>query len=200
MRCLSALCRHWPLRSPRSSARSWADLPRPRSNFWNHPGRCRGFFMPREAHMVAIRSRSSWGARAPRSRTTTSWGSRDEVTLHYSYGPESQTVRSIQDHHMDGNGWADIGSNSLVDHKGVAYEGRGWDGVGAHAAPRNTQGIGICFIGRDGMSDAAKATVVALYDEACRRAGRPLDRKWHRALNYTAYPGTKDYQWATSNN
>lgn len=150
--------------------------------------------------MVAIRSRSSWGARAPRSRNTTSWGSRDEVTLHYSYGPESQTVRSIQDHHMDGNGWADIGYNFLVDHKGVAYEGRGWDGVGAHAAPRNTQGIGICFIGRDGMSDAAKATVVALYDEACRRAGRTLDRKGHRDINSTSCPGTKNYQWWKSTN
>src|SRR5699024_8860251 len=86
-----------------------------RSPWTTHPF-SRFFYAPGGTHMVAIRSRSSWGARAPRSRNTTSWGSRDEVTLHYSYGPESQTVRSIQDHHMDGNGWADIGYNFLVDH------------------------------------------------------------------------------------
>lgn len=150
--------------------------------------------------MVNIRSRSSWSARSPRNRQTVSWSQRTEVTLHYSYGPESQTPRQIQNHHMDGNGWADIGYNFLVDADGVAYEGRGWLTVGAHAAPRNTQGIGICFIGRDGMTDAAKRTVIALYDEACRRAGRTLTRKGHRDINSTSCPGTKNYGWWKSSN
>ena len=145
--------------------------------------------------MVPIRSRSSWGARAPRSRQTVPWSARQEVTLHYSYGPESQTPRQIQAHHMDGNGWSDVGYNFLVDAEGVAYEGRGWTVVGAHAAPRNTQGIGICFIGRDGMTDAAKRTVIALYDEACRRAGRTLDRKGHKDINSTSCPGRGNHAW-----
>jgi len=145
--------------------------------------------------MVPIRSRSSWGARAPRSRQTVPWSARQEVTLHYSYGPESQTPRQIQAHHMDGNGWSDVGYNFLVDAEGAAYEGRGWTVVGAHAAPRNTQGIGICFIGRDGMTDAAKRTVIALYDEACRRAGRTLDRKGHKDINSTSCPGSKNHTW-----
>ena len=149
---------------------------------------------------MKIISRKDWGARAPRSRQTTSWSARQEVTLHYSYGPESQTPRQIQAHHMDGNGWSDVGYNFLVDSKGVAYEGRGWTVVGAHAAPRNTQGIGICFIGRDGMTDAAKRTVVALYDEACRRAGRTLDRKGHKDINSTSCPGSGNHAWWKSSN
>lgn len=150
--------------------------------------------------MVAIVSRSQWGARSPRSRQTVSWGQRQEVTLHYSYGSTSQTPRAIQDHHMDGNGWADIGYNLLVDSDGTAYEGRGWLTVGAHAAPRNVAGIGICYIGRDNMSNAAKRTVVALYDEACRRSGRTLARKGHRDINSTSCPGSSNYQWWKSSN
>jgi len=148
--------------------------------------------------MVETRSRSSWGARAPRSRETVPISARQEVTLHYSAGPESQTPRQIQNFHMDGNGWSDVGYNKLVDEDGVAYEGRGWDVVGAHAAPRNREGIGICYIGRDGMTDAAKRTVVALYDEACDRAGRTLARKGHRDINSTSCPGTGNYDWWTS--
>lgn len=150
--------------------------------------------------MVNVRSRSSWGARAPRSRSTTSWASRQEVTLHYSAGPVTQTPRQIQNFHMDGNGWADVGYNFLVDRNGVAYEGRGWTVVGAHAAPRNTAGIGICFIGRDNMTHEAKRTVVELYDEANRRAGRTLARKGHRDINSTSCPGTDNHTWWMSSN
>lgn len=150
--------------------------------------------------MVSIVPRSEWGARAPRSRSTTSWSQRRGVTVHYSAGPPNQSVRSIQDFHMDGNGWADIGYNFLVDRSGTAYEGRGWLVVGAHAAPRNVAGIGVCYIGRDGMTDAAKRTVIALYDEANRRAGRTLARKGHRDINSTSCPGTANYQWWKSSN
>lgn len=145
--------------------------------------------------MVTIISRSSWGARAPRARSYASWSSRVEFTLHYATGSTSQTVRQIQNFHMDGRGWSDVGYNFLVDKDGRVYEGRGWTVVGAHAAPRNVQGIGVCFIGDDNMTSAAKRSVVALYDEACRRAGRTLTRKGHRDINSTSCPGSKNYSW-----
>lgn len=145
--------------------------------------------------MVNIISRAGWNARAPRSRQTVSWSQRQEVTLHYSTGSVNQTPYSIQGYHMNTRGWSDIGYNFLVDHKGNAYEGRGWTVVGAHAAPRNTQGIGICYIGSDNMTDAAKRTVIELYDEANRRAGRTLARKGHRDINSTSCPGSNNYAW-----
>ncbi|WP_017625897.1 peptidoglycan recognition protein family protein [Nocardiopsis chromatogenes] len=146
--------------------------------------------------MVSIVPRSGWGARAPRSRSTTSWSQRRGVTVHYSAGPPGQSVRSIQDFHMDGNGWADIGYNFLVDTSGTAYEGRGWLTVGAHAAPYNTSHIGICFIGQDGdATGAAKAAIRALYDEANRRAGRTLSKTGHRDLNQTSCPGDDLAAW-----
>lgn len=153
--------------------------------------------------MVNIISRSGsggWGARSPRNRQTVTWAARQEFTLHYSTGPTSQTPRSIQNYHMDSQGWSDVGYNFLVDKDGKIYEGRGWLVVGAHAAPRNTQGIGVCFIGSDNMTTAAKRAVVALYDEANRRAGRTLARRGHRDINSTSCPGAKNYSWWKSSN
>ncbi|WP_184077263.1 peptidoglycan recognition protein family protein [Nocardiopsis mwathae] len=149
--------------------------------------------------MVYIRSRSSWGARSPRNRQGVSRARRVEFTVHYSQGPTTQTPRQIQNFHMDSNGWADIGYNFLVDRSGVVYEGRGWNVAGAHAAPRNVQGIGVCFIGRDGdATDAAKRSIRALYEEACRRVGRRLRMRGHRDINSTSCPGDDLYAWVKS--
>jgi N-acetylmuramoyl-L-alanine amidase len=48
---------------------------------------------------------------------------------------------------MDSNGWSDIGYNYLVGEDGNAYEGRGWDRVGAHASNYNSVSLGISVIG-----------------------------------------------------
>ncbi|MFC6880139.1 MULTISPECIES: N-acetylmuramoyl-L-alanine amidase [Actinomadura] len=143
-----------------------------------------------------IISRAEWGARAPRSRSTTDWSSRTEYVVHYSEGPTDQSVRSIQAFHMDTRGWADIGYNFLVDVHGRIYEGRGWLVVGAHAPDHNTSGIGVCMIGQDGdATPAAKNAIRRLYDEAGRRAGRSLRKLGHRDVYATSCPGDQLYAW-----
>lgn len=143
-----------------------------------------------------IISRKEWGARAPRSRSTVNWGARTEFIVHYSEGPTTQSVRSIQNFHMDTRGWSDIGYNFLVDVQGRIYEGRGWLTVGAHAPDHNASGIGVCMIGRDGdATPAAKASIRAVYDEACRRAGRNLAKLGHRDVYATSCPGDQLYAW-----
>ncbi|WP_301177244.1 peptidoglycan recognition protein family protein [Actinomadura geliboluensis] len=144
-----------------------------------------------------IISRSEWGARAPRGRDFTTWAARREFVVHHSEGPITQSVRSIQDFHMDGNGWADIGYNFLVDHKGRAYAGRGWLVIGAHAVEHNTSGIGVCVIGRDGadITPAARAAVRQLYDAANAKAGRVLAKRCHSDLNETDCPGDVLRAW-----
>lgn len=149
---------------------------------------------------MRIITRAEWGARSPRSRELTTWSKRIVFVVHHSDGPVTQSVRSIQDFHMDGRGWADVGYNFLVDHQGRIYEGRGWLVVGAHAKGHNTSGIGVCVIGRDGkdITAAAKASVRWLYDEAkARRAGRPLAKRGHGQLsgNATACPGSTLLAW-----
>ncbi|GAA3737970.1 peptidoglycan recognition protein family protein [Salinactinospora qingdaonensis] len=146
--------------------------------------------------MINIVSRGEWGARPPRNRNTVPMARRTEFVVHHSAGPVSQPVRSIQDFHMDSNGWSDIGYNLLVDAEGRAYEGRGWETVGAHASGHNISGIGVCFIGSDGdATDAAHATIRALYDEACDRAGHTLVKRGHRDVNATDCPGDDLYAW-----
>lgn len=143
-----------------------------------------------------IISRGQWGARDPRNRSTVSWAQRREVVVHYSEGPTNQSVRSIQNFHMDGRNWADIGYNFLVDTEGRIYEGRGWLVVGAHAPDHNTSGIGVCMIGRNGDSTpAAKRAIRWLYDEAARRAGRSLKKLGHRDVFPTSCPGDELYAW-----
>ncbi|MUL41300.1 N-acetylmuramoyl-L-alanine amidase [Streptomonospora sp. PA3] len=151
--------------------------------------------MTRTDSEVGIVDRSEWGARPPRNREYVSWDARTEFIVHHSAGPTTQSVRAIQDFHMDGRGWSDIGYNMLVDDSGTAYEGRGWLVVGAHAVGHNRSGIGVCYIGQNNPTPAAKAAVRALYDEACERAGRRLAAKGHRDVNETTCPGDELHTW-----
>lgn len=56
-------------------------------------------------------------------------------------------MRNIQDWHMDGNGWEDIGYSFLIGEDGRIYEGRGWGTIGAHTFGYNRNSIGIAFLG-----------------------------------------------------
>jgi N-acetylmuramoyl-L-alanine amidase len=53
----------------------------------------------------------------------------------------------MQNHHMDRNGWVDIGYNFVVGEDGRVYTGRGSGFVGAHAAGCNSRSMGIAIIG-----------------------------------------------------
>lgn len=147
---------------------------------------------------MKIVSRVEWGAKAPASRITTTWDRRTEFVVHHSEGPTDQTVRSIQNFHMGPErGWSDIGYNLLVRDDGTIYEGRGWLVIGAHAHSHNTAGIGVCYIGQNAPTEAAKASIRALYDYACERAGRKLAMRGHGQLsdNSTDCPGSKLLAW-----
>jgi hypothetical protein len=115
---------------------------------------------------VRIISRAEWGAREPRSRSTVAMGKRHFYVVHHSGASATQTVRAIQDWCMDGRGFADIDYNHLVrSTTGEIYEGRGWNVIGSHTVDYNTSGVGVCVIGNNQISDAAKDAVLWLYDE-----------------------------------
>lgn len=147
-----------------------------------------------------IVSRTAWGARPPRSVATVAWSDRTGVAVHHSAGPTSQTVRQIQDFHMDVKGWSDIGYNFLVDQAGLLYEGRGWTARGTHSAGENVSHVAVCWVGN---STAVEPTAVALatirwvYDEACRLAGRVLQYSGHGQLpgENTQCPGDQLRTW-----
>ncbi|XP_075230296.1 peptidoglycan recognition protein 3-like [Lycorma delicatula] len=56
-------------------------------------------------------------------------------------------VKAIQDFHMDGNKWDDIGYNFLVSGDGDIYIGRGWDKLGSHTKGYNVESVCVTFIG-----------------------------------------------------
>jgi peptidoglycan hydrolase-like protein with peptidoglycan-binding domain len=145
---------------------------------------------------LQIISRGQWGARPPRDEDFASPSERTGFAVHYSAGPTSQTPRAIQNYHMDGNGWWDIGYNFLVDRSGRIFEGRGWMTVGAHATGFNTSHFGVCFIGRDGdATQTAKDSIRSLYYAANEYAGRALTRTYHSAIGSTACPGNDLRSW-----
>lgn len=156
-----------------------------------------------------IITRAEWGARrrkgtaekvAPEKRTAT--------MVHYSTGEELgredtyEWVRQIQAHHMDANGWSDIGYNFLVDREGRIFEGRGWDVIGAHCADYNTPAVGVCFLGDDDpgqdVPDVARFAILELHAEHEARAGHDLERLGHRDKFATACPGDELYGWFTA--
>lgn len=151
--------------------------------------------------MVDIVNRADWGARTPTSINRTTWAQRVGVAVHYSGGSPTSTPRDLQNYAMDQLGYSDGHYNFLVDRDGVAYEGRGWLVVAAHAAGQNTAWVGVCFIGRDpDVTDAAKTTIRALYDEANRLAGRTLQYSGHGQLpgQNTDCPGANLRAWVAA--
>lgn len=74
----------------------------------------------------------------------------------------SLRVRSVQNLHIDLK-YDDIGYNFLVGGDGSAYEGRGWDIIGAHTYRFNSKSIGIAFIGDfSGEAPPPKQLIAAL--------------------------------------
>lgn len=144
-------------------------------------------------------SRAEWGAAPARSRTSLRAARVRLLVLHHTTGSYAgpETVRAIQKFHQGPQRkWSDIGYNFLVGPDGTIFEGRGWSTVGAHARGRNSESVGVAFIG-DGSREvplAAQRSIVWLAEEADRRFGR-LERVGHRDVGATACPGQALYDW-----
>ena len=78
------------------------------------------------------------------------------LTVHHTAEPLADTsvaatvaeVRHIQQQHMNGAGWADLGYHFLIDRAGRVVEGRPLFAQGAHASgDHNIGNIGICLLG-----------------------------------------------------
>ncbi|MFC3997355.1 N-acetylmuramoyl-L-alanine amidase [Nocardiopsis sediminis] len=151
--------------------------------------------------MIDIVSRAAWGARPPLERTPVPLSERTEFMVHHSETPTTETVKQIQDVHMDERGWSDIGYNFLIDSNGRIYEGRGWTTQGAHCPNHNRSAIGACVIGTYFTvlpSAKALASLQALYAEANHQTGRTLTRMGHRDGRDTDCPGDALYAWVHS--
>ncbi|MEW7289289.1 N-acetylmuramoyl-L-alanine amidase [Aquimarina sp. 2304DJ70-9] len=139
----------------------------------------------------SVVSRSQWGAisRNPAATSTVS-----HLIVHHEFGSNTSSdwaarVRSIQNFHINGNGWSDIGYNFLVDPNGVIYEGRagGDNAIGAHFCGRNRNTMGVCMLGDYSSVTPTTATQTALKNllawKADKESINPLGSSFHYSVN-----------------
>ena len=90
----------------------------------------------------------------------------------------ASVVRYVHRYHVETKGYADLGYNFLIDHRGNIYEGRysrrygdeavngedhnGWGVVGAHAKAMNAGTCGICLIGNFDVAAPTDAALASL--------------------------------------
>lgn len=106
--------------------------------------------------MPSIRLRSAWGAVAPSGPMDI--GEVHGVTVHHTAGTNDYAaaavpaiLRGVQNFHMKGRGWSDIGYNFLIDRYGGIWEGRS-GGIlnttkGVHASSFNGITSGVSVMG-----------------------------------------------------
>ncbi|MFA0961569.1 N-acetylmuramoyl-L-alanine amidase [Roseivirga sp. BDSF3-8] len=136
-------------------------------------------------------SRSGWGARAPRSGY--SYTNVTHLVIHHEGGGASPyrsnwaaVVRSIQNYHMDNNGWSDIGYNFLAAPDGTLYEGRGENVIGAHFCGENSYTMAVCYMGDYSIYSPAAAGMRAIEDlfawKASKNGINPTGSSYHYSV------------------
>ncbi len=139
----------------------------------------------------SVVSRSQWGAtfRNPAASSTVS-----HLIVHHEFGSNSSSdwaarVRAVQNFHINGNGWSDIGYNFLVDPNGVIYEGRagGDNAIGAHFCGTNRNTMGVCMMGDYSSVTPTNATQQALKNLLAWKADKdninPEGASFHYSVN-----------------
>jgi hypothetical protein len=154
-----------------------------------------------EAEPAATRvvTRAEWGAKSPRATEPTS---PYRITIHHTQGAYAAGVeegmreaRAIQDYHMNGRGWNDIGYQYLMDGLGNLYQGRGEKVLGAHTADNNAGNIGVSLMGNYmelKPNDAQMESLKSFLPVLAERYGIPAERLYgHRDLSASDCPGDK---------
>ncbi|HZM79605.1 MAG TPA: N-acetylmuramoyl-L-alanine amidase [Candidatus Limnocylindrales bacterium] len=163
-----------------------------------------------------IASCATWGARAPSATLTQLSNKPNKIIIHhtatanstdYSQAHAFSLARSIQNYHMDHNGWSDTGQNFTVSRGGFVMEGRHTSlshltsGSGfvtsAHCPGQNTVAVGI---ENEGLYTSVLPPA-ALWDKLvdlcvyiCQQGGFGANQIYgHRDFVATACPGDAFY-------
>ncbi|MBB2914845.1 hypothetical protein FHS43_006157 [Streptosporangium becharense] len=159
---------------------------------------------------IDLISRAAWGARAP-SGSYTALAATRGVKVHYTGGhvdPATLTdhnrcvaaVRGIQNGHMDGNGWMDIGYSAVVCGHRKVFIGRGLHRVPAANGPGLNGGhyAVLGLVGTSGVVAPPEAMLHGIRDaiEWLRDEGDAgAEIKGHCDGYATSCPGDALYAW-----
>lgn len=171
---------------------------------------------PLAATRPTIHTRSAWGARPPSSPVTVLSSRPTMVIVHhtassnttnYSQSWAYQLSRSIQNYHMDSNGWIDAGQQFTISRGGYIMEGRhrsieALDSgtkhvVGAHVGGYNNYAIGIenegTYITASPTTALWNSLVNTVAYMCSQYAIAPSRIFGHRDYNNTQCPGDRLY-------
>lgn len=163
-----------------------------------------------------IASCAAWGARAASDPLTQLANNPNKILIHHTASPNStdysqahaySLARSIQNYHMDSNGWSDTGQHFTVSRGGYVMEGRHFSlskltagsGMvqGAHCPGQNDQAIGIENEGTYTSTTPTAALYNKLVDLCAYIADQynlsPNAIYGHRDFVSTACPGDQFY-------
>uniref|UniRef100_A0A8C5QPS2 Peptidoglycan-recognition protein n=1 Tax=Leptobrachium leishanense TaxID=445787 RepID=A0A8C5QPS2_9ANUR len=156
-----------------------------------------------------ILTKAQWGGRAATCRTAMTTPVA-YVVVHHTEGTACTTqtnciaqAKSVQNYHMNSNGWCDAGYSFMVGEDGNVYEGRGWSSVGAHAPNYNSNSIGISVFGSYTSRNPNAAAQNAVQNLISCGVSRGFIRstyilKGHRNVTATSCPGNTFYSTVAS--
>lgn len=159
---------------------------------------------------IDLVSRSAWGARAPRG-SYSSLTSTKGVKVHYTGGRVDPgivndhakcvaVVKSIQNQHMDGNGWMDIGYSMVACPHRKVFVGRGPKHLPAANGPGLNSGhyAVLGLVGNSGLvkpPDGMLHGIVDAIEYLRAQGGAGREIKGHRDGYATECPGAELYAW-----
>ncbi|MFG1866083.1 peptidoglycan recognition protein family protein [Microbispora bryophytorum] len=159
---------------------------------------------------IDLVSRAAWGARSPRG-SYSSLASTRGVKVHYTGGRVDPgivgdhakcvaMVKSIQDFHIDGNGWIDIGYSMVACPHRKVFVGRGPGHLPAANGPGLNSGhyAVLGLVGNAGLVQPTDGILHAILDavEYLRaKGGAGKEIKGHRDGYSTDCPGDPLYAW-----
>jgi hypothetical protein len=143
---------------------------------------------PSGAPRPAIVSREGWQADESLVREHAKYtGAVNVIFVHHTGHPNGydcadapEMLRAMEEDHVTGEGWDDIGYNFVVDRCGTVYEGRA-GGIersvyGAHTKGFNARSVGIAALGNFGQGvEVPKALIEAIAEVGAWKLRRGID-------------------------
>ncbi|WP_433496260.1 peptidoglycan recognition protein family protein [Sphaerimonospora sp. CA-214678] len=159
---------------------------------------------------IDLVSRAAWGARRPKG-SYSPLSSAKGVKVHYTggrvdpsivddHGRCAAMVRSIQNHHMDGNGWMDIGYSMVACPHRKVFVGRGPKRLPAANGPGLNSGhyAVLGLVGNAGLTQPTDGMLNGILDAIGylrEHGGAGREIKGHRDGYPTDCPGDPLYAW-----
>lgn len=85
----------------------------------------------------------------------------DQVTLHHTAGPPTQTAEQIANYHLS-RGWPGIGYHYLIYPSGEVQQVNRWETVSYHNGVTNSRAIGISLVGNYDANKPSRAALASL--------------------------------------